>query len=187
VIGACVRLPGYTGGMTFPRSSAVLIALGLLAGCRSEAEQASPSPSVVSQTQVAPKDGYRRYGAPITDTQLVELASVLQAPERYTNKTVLVSGEVRRACTRKGCWMELSDAPDKSAPSCRVTFKDYGFFVPTNSAGAHARVQGVVELATLPVSHVEHMESEGAHFARKNPDGTAPEVRLVATGVELKK
>jgi hypothetical protein len=29
------------------------------------------------------------------------------------------------------------------------------------------------------------MESEGARFAKKNADGTADEVRLVATGVEL--
>jgi len=34
---------------------------------------------------------------------------------------------------------------------------------------------------------VEHWESEGATFALKNPDGTAREIHLVATGVELQR
>ena len=66
-----------------------------------------------------------------------------------------------------------------------MTFKDYGFFVPTNSAGSRARVQGTFELATVSAPRVRHLEQEGAAFASKQPDGTARELRLVATGVEL--
>ena len=66
-----------------------------------------------------------------------------------------------------------------------MTFKDYGFFVPKNSAGAQTRVEGTVEVRTLEKQHVAHYESEGASFAAKAPDGTAREVRLVATGVEM--
>jgi hypothetical protein len=81
--------------------------------------------------------------------------------------------------------MELAESAQEGTPGCRVTFKSYGFFVPTNSAGAKARVQGVVEVETLPASSVRHFEEEGAVFAGKQPDGTAKEVRLVATGVEM--
>jgi hypothetical protein len=69
----------------------------------------------------------------------------------------------------------------------RVTFKDYGFFVPIDSAGAEARVQGVVAVETVAARYVKHLEEEGARFASKADDGTAREVRLVANGVELKK
>jgi len=76
-------------------------------------------------------------------------------------------------------------ATDASGPGVRVTFKDYGFFVPTDAAGSRALIQGIIELEEVKKSHVEHLESEGAKFERKREDGSALEVRLVATGVEL--
>jgi hypothetical protein len=41
-----------------------------------------------------------------------------------------------------------------------------------------------VEVDTLSASAVRHYEEEGAKFV-KAPDGTAREIRIVATGVEL--
>ena len=79
----------------------------------------------------------------------------------------------------------MSSAPEATAPGCRVTFKDYGFFVPTDSAGSRARIEAAVELARLEPSHVELLEREGATFDTKDADGSEREVRLVATGVEL--
>ena len=72
--------------------------------------------------------------------------SGVTSPDKFADKTVLVEGNVRQACTRKGCWMELSEGPGAAAPGCRVTFKDYGFFVPTDSAGAKATVEGSVKV-----------------------------------------
>jgi hypothetical protein len=110
---------------------------------------------------------------------------VLKTPDAFADKSITVEGDVRRACTRKGCWMELSEGQDASAPGCRVTFKDYGFFVPTDSAGSKAKVEARVESKVIKPELVAHMESEGAKFADKAPDGSAREVRLVASGVEL--
>jgi hypothetical protein len=121
----------------------------------------------------------------LAGAKAIALAEVLKAPEKFAEQSVLVEGEVRRACTRKGCWMELSEGQDPAAPGCRVTFKDYGFFVPIDSAGSKARVEAKVESKVLKPSLVTHMEEEGAKFAAKEPDGSAREVRLVATGVEL--
>jgi hypothetical protein len=79
--------------------------------------------------------------------------------------------------------MEL--ASGETGPACRVTFQDYGFFVPTDAAGSQARLEATVKLETLSPNQVRHHEREGASFPNKNPDGSADEVRLVATGVEL--
>jgi hypothetical protein len=81
--------------------------------------------------------------------------------------------------------MELAESLEGDHQGCRVTFKDYGFFVALDSAGSTARVQGVVETKVLAPGQVDHMESEGATFAKKEPDGSAREVHIVATGVEL--
>ena len=109
----------------------------------------------------------------------VPLASVLGKPE--DGRTVLVEGVVRRACSQMGCWMEL--APAEGGQGVRVTFKDHGFFVPTDSAGAKARVQGTVKVAQLSPAQAEHLRSEGGSM----PAGAQREVLLVATGVELRR
>jgi len=127
-----------------------------------------------------------RHGAPIASKAApVAVSALLDKPAQYEGKTVLVEGTVRSACTRKGCWMELARGADKKTQGCRVTFKDYGFFVPTDSAGATARVEGVVAVRTVEAGEVAHLESEGAIFQSKAADGSAKEVRIVATGVEL--
>jgi len=83
--------------------------------------------------------------------------------------------------------MEVAAGSDPKLPGCRVTFKDYGFFVPTDSAGADAKVQGVLGVNSLPAERVAHLESEGGQFPNKNADGSVDELRLVATSVELQR
>ncbi|HZJ54644.1 MAG TPA: DUF4920 domain-containing protein [Myxococcaceae bacterium] len=119
-------------------------------------------------------------GDPLPKNQApLPLTAVLNKPE--DGKKVLVEGVVRRACSQMGCWMEL--APAEGGPGVRVTFKDYGFFVPTDSGGAKARVQGTVKVTQLSAAQAEHLRAEGGSM----PAGAQREVRLVATGVELRR
>lgn len=69
--------------------------------------------------------------------------------------------------------------------ACRVTFKDYGFFVPTDSAGAQARVQGRITTQRVEPSRVAHLEAEGAKFRNREADGSATEVQFIASAVQL--
>jgi hypothetical protein len=156
-------------------------------GCETTPPKPTAEPARVEPSAAleGPRTSTKSYGAPIRGASGTELGTVLTEPARFRGKTVVVEGEVRRACTRKGCWMEIAESLDPSARGARVTFKDYGFFVPTNSAGAHAKLEGVVEVQVLGAAQVEHLEAEGAKFAQKNADGTASEVQFVATGVEL--
>ncbi len=116
----------------------------------------------------------------------VELAKLLTAPKSFDGKDVALQATVRKACTRKGCWMEL--APDAAAGSAgvRVTFKDYGFFVPLDSAGSLAKVEGQVKVTQLSKEKAEHYASEGATVP-KDKDGNYNEVQLVAVAVELER
>ncbi len=125
--------------------------------------------------------GDKLSGAPV-----VGLARLLEDPAAHQGQVRTVEGTVRQACTSKGCWMELATSADGKGPGVRVTFKDYAFFVPTDSAGLQARVEGVVSLADLPEAQAKHYESEGAKIAR-GADGKAREVQLVASAVELRK
>jgi uncharacterized protein DUF4920 len=142
-----------------------------------------PAPAApTAAAEKAATGGTQRFGAAIAPGREATLAELLKTPTAYKDGDVITTGTVRRACSRKGCWMELAQGED---PGCRVTFKDYGFFVPTDSAGAQARVQGRLETQEIPAGRVRHLEAEGAQFAAKKPDGSATEVTLIASAVEL--
>ncbi|MBN8469377.1 DUF4920 domain-containing protein [Corallococcus exiguus] len=123
-------------------------------------------------------------GEPLKGEKTVKLAELLAKPQAHDGKVVRVEGQVRKACEKKGCWMEL--AQDAKSPGVRVTFKDYGFFVPLDSAGSQARVEGVVKVAELSDAHAKHYEAEGAIVPR-GTDGKPREIQLVASGVELRR
>lgn len=154
------------------------------------APQAQPAPKAEAAPAAAAapaSDGWKlTRGNPLKGAKAVKLADVLAKPQAHDGKTVLLEGQVRKACERKGCWMELAANGQDKGPGVRVTFKDYGFFVPLDSAGAQARVEGVLKVAELTDSRAEHYESEGAIVPR-GADGKPREVQLVATGVELRR
>jgi len=97
---------------------------------------------------------------------------------------VTVKTTVAEVCPKKGCWMKVRGAaPDQEV---RVTFKDYGFFVPTELVGKEVALRGRY------VKHVESVE-EQRHLLKdaKRPQSeidavTKPKesVRFVATGVK---
>ena len=166
---------------------AVALVLGAL-GCESgdlrtkRSERTREAPKAAAKP---PVDGKKLYGAPISNGASAELADVLKSPERYAGKNLVVNGHVRRACTKMGCWMEIAAGTDPATPSCRVFFHGHGFFVPKDSAGSDARVEGRIEVVSVSPAHAAHLEEEGARIPGKGEDGSAREVRLLASGVEL--
>jgi hypothetical protein len=121
------------------------------------------------------------FGAGLTLTRSTALADVVRDPERFVEQPILVHGRVSDVCQRKGCWLMLRDGEDQ----VRVHFKDYGFFVPTDSTGEEVFVEGLVSVETLSENAARHYESESR---RGDPDlvsGPRQEVVFTATGVRL--
>jgi len=123
-------------------------------------------------------------GTDIGDSPIVTLADVNKAPDKYMEKPVLFEGTVQEVCQKKGCWMEIVAGDGKQ--SIRVTFKDYGFFVPKDAHGMIARTEGTFHTKVWSKEDADHLEGEGAQLVR-NADGTATELGFIATGVELKQ
>ncbi|MEN9577174.1 MAG: hypothetical protein RJA70_183 [Pseudomonadota bacterium] len=170
-----------------PHFTLSLLGLLLLVSqaCQKAPPDAAPSPTASASAALPPAAPVLKRGEPLGDAPQHALSEILLAPQSFAGKTVRTSGQVRKACSAKGCWMELSTSMKKSDPGCRVTFKDYGFFVPLDATGSKATLEGAIEIKTVKRSYVEHYEGEGATFASKNADGTATEVQIVASGVEL--
>ena len=120
----------------------------------------------------------KRGAAIAPEAKAVTVDEIVAKPDAYAKKPVVVEGVVSSVCTNMGCWMELGEM--------HMTFKDYGFFVPTDSKGFNARAEGVAKVRTMSKEEADHLEGEGAKLHR-NADGSAKEVTFIASGVELRK
>jgi hypothetical protein len=115
---------------------------------------------------------------------VVAFADVLKEPAKFAGKRVRIEGVVERVCQAEGCWMQI--APESGVAGIRVTFKDHSFFVPKDAKSMKFKAEGEFFVKVLDKAQVDHLIEDGAAIKRKD-DGTADEIRFVATGVELRK
>jgi hypothetical protein len=126
------------------------------------------------------------FGAPVVaDAESVTLAQLVAEPSQYDGKRVLVhGGKVDAVCKKKGCWMMLGSGDDQ----IRVTFKDYGFFVPLDCESREVVMLGTFEVKIVPLDEAKHyLEDAGKHDEAAKLTEDQKELRLVADGVRLAK
>jgi len=138
------------------------------------------------ETAKTEKDGdvIKRGLALTTETPAVKFADVLKEPAKFAGKRVRIEGVVERVCQSEGCWMQI--APESGVTGIRVTFQNHSFFVPKDSQSMKFKAEGEFFVKALDKAQVDHLIEDGAKIERK-ADGTADEIRFVATGVELRK
>jgi hypothetical protein len=124
-----------------------------------------------------------KFGAPLGNAPKIALADLVKDPAPWSGKTVKTEGVVSTVCQEKGCWMVLKSGET----SVRVTFKDYGFFVPKDTAGATAVLEGVFNVKTIPEKTAKHYAGETPGGKPDAIKGDQKELSLVASGVELSK
>jgi hypothetical protein len=81
-----------------------------------------------------------KFGQPITETSTVPLPSLVKDPSQFSNKTVRTEGVVSAVCQSAGCWMQIADTSGK----VHIKMAGHSFFVPKESSGHRAVVQGKV-------------------------------------------
>ena len=81
--------------------------------------------------------------------------------------------------------MELRSPRDPASKRVTVRFLDYGFFVPLDSRGTLARVEGIAAVTTLTPAEVEYYRSEGYDPGVLNEDGSVTVIEFTAIGVEM--
>lgn len=131
-------------------------------------------------------DGKIKRGAPLGDSEMVSLKDVMESPEKYAGKSVLVKGVIVRSCKMEGCWAELAPSMD-SKTSVRVKFKDHQFFIPLKSEGFNAKAEGVFSVKVLSKEEVDHLIEDGGKFENRNEDGSVREIAFEASGIVLTK
>lgn len=157
-----------------------LFSILVLAGC--SGSQSEKETETAEQKDLP--TGY--FGEEISDAGVVslqQLVSVLEDSEEFTGK---VKGEIKEVCAMKGCWMTI-DLPN--GQTMRVTFKDYGFFVPKNSQGYPVIIEGVATKKITDVATLKHYAEDAGKSQEEIDAITSPkqEYAFEAIGVIIKE
>lgn len=125
------------------------------------------------------------YGADLEVAGVVSTSQMISAVEKEGNFEGKISGEIKEVCTKKGCWLTM-DLPN--GESMRVTFKDYGFFVPTTSQGYPIILEGVAVLTETDVETLRHYAEDGGMSKEEVEAITESkrEITFEAVGVVIK-
>lgn len=115
----------------------------------------------------------------------IELSEALDRLDELADKPVRIRGVVLGSCAKKGCWMKLQ-TPEGIDP-VRVSFENYGFFVPRSSKGAVAILEGTLQKKVETESARKHYAEDGNASPEEiaKIQGDKVTVRFVATGVDL--
>ena len=94
------------------------------------------------------------FGAPLdANAKATSLEALLDSPGDFVDTAVRVDARISQVCQKKGCFM-IATAGDQAV---RISFKDYSFFVPTDTGGKTVTVTG-------KFIERELTEKQAAHF-----------------------
>ena len=128
--------------------------------------------------------GYEVFGAPVGEagelSDPVRLGEIIAASDQYAGKEVQTTAKVAKVCQKKGCFLVAHDG----AATARVTFVDYSFFVPTDSAGKDVTLVGTFNRKVLSEAQAQHFAEDAGQDPTKVV-GPREEYSIVATSVVI--
>lgn len=154
----------------------VFALLFALAACgRPTATVSEPTPApehIVTTAAPAPVSAaHRTFGEAISERNVTALDELLTKPATFTDKTVRTEGKITAVCQAMGCWMEIGDERGLA----HVKMAGHSFFIPKDTSGKHAVVQGKVLAGA----------KDGCSEEAEHATGEVAKVEIEATGVEI--
>lgn len=127
----------------------------------------------------------RHFGVKIDEQGAIAMQDLVKQMQGKEVLETKVQGKVVAVCQTKGCWMTL-DKGDGS--TMRVSFTDYGYFVPKDIAGSIVVIQGRAKVITTSVDELRHYAQDAGKSKEEIAKITEPETDLVfeADGVIIK-
>lgn len=157
-----------------------IIAVAMLASCGS---QNNAENETATEETVAENTGW--FGEEFEIAEAITPADVPSLMNDSSTNEFIVEGTIQECCQKKGCWMKVDMG---NGESMRVSFKDYGFFVPLDAGGRTMTMKGVASYDTISVDFLKHL-AEDANASQEEIDAIVdPELALTfeATGVLIK-
>lgn len=154
----------------------VTVSICFLVSCSS-----APQAKAVDQAGV----NWNSYGEEITSSDAIAVSAIENELGSKSLLALKASGKIDKVCKKKGCWMTVVN---DNGESMRVTFKDYGFFMPTDCEGREVVFEGRAMYDTTDVATLRHFAEDEGLSAEEIAKITEPEFDIVfeADGVLMK-
>ena len=111
----------------------------------------------------------------------VTLKEAIGSIEEAEGEFIKIRGQITEVCQAKGCWMILVDGDTYA----RITFEDYGFFVPTETSMQRTVIFGQLSQRTLSGQQAEHFAQDAGSQSKIKLEGEIREYSILARGVQL--
>jgi hypothetical protein len=144
------------------------------------AKPSSEQSQAAASTQQAPQ--YKSFGDSVQSTSSpLQISDAMKSPSK--DKLVRIQAKVVEVCQKKGCWMMLTDGSN----TMRITFKDYGFFMPKDIAGKTIIAEGIVAEDVLSEKDARHYAEDAGKSKEEiaKIKGDQKTVSMVAQSVFL--
>lgn len=167
--------------------SLILVALVFVA-CGGNAQNEETIENATEETNaeaVEVADGY--YGEEINEDGAVTMSEFIAKMEQGDSLAIKVNGTIEKTCKMKGCWMTVVT---NEGETMRVSFKDYGFFVPKEGMeGKEVIIEGMAKKKLLTVEELKHYAEDGGATKEELEAITedSEELTFVANGVIIKE
>lgn len=121
----------------------------IAAGCQASPEAATPDPSASAAegAAITAAPGGELFGESLTLTEVTPVSTILDDPDAWVGRRVLVEGMVVAVCEKRGCWMDI--ASDREFEKIQIKVDDGVIVFPLSAKGKRATVEGVVERLEL--------------------------------------
>lgn len=127
-----------------------------------------------------------QFGELIEAENAISIDEFSTAMEGKDSLEVKLFATAKDVCKKKGCWMKVEKA---DGSMMRVTFKDYGFFVPKDITGKNVIIEGTAYADTVSVEDLKHYAEDGGESPEAIAAITEPEIAttFVAKGVIIQE
>ncbi len=148
---------------------------------------------VMAPAIFADKEGVKRLSEPVELTSSHEvfgtalpdsgtplsLGALIEDTDKYLDQEVLLETRIAKVCQKKGCFFIAQDG----AATARVSFKDYGFFIPTDSGGKDVVLLGFFTRESVSKEEAEHYAEDLGETSAPGPESF--QYSIVATAVKI--
>ena len=97
------------------------------------------------------------FGVELDNTlQSIDLESLITDPTKYVGKAFIAEMPVTKVCQKKGCFF----ITQLEQHVIRISFKDYAFFIPTDSHGKTVTLTGKLVKKQLTTEQAAHFNAD---------------------------
>ncbi|MGS2720342.1 DUF4920 domain-containing protein [Paraglaciecola aestuariivivens] len=109
----------------------------------------------------------------------VSLDTLSQSPEQYLGKTFKMQTRIAKVCKKKGCFF----IAQQNQHVIRVAFRDYGFFIPTDSSDKTVELTGELVKKQRTEAQSQHYQQDLTEKLSALPIGEVYEI--VADSIKI--